>query len=150
MRADITCCTALMVVTIHHEFQAKGVCHRRDSFIMVAERALRTERLQVGIRAGWSGIRAGWSESIERHLVPDASRWRKKLSWPRAAANELAALRQETQGAPLRGSQATGVGVDTRLLGKPSEFSGVPKTHGETGVLCSRGTLAQRCHVYRN
>ena len=40
------------------------------------------------------------------------------------AANELAALRQEVRGAPLRGTQATGVGVDTRLLGKPSDFSG--------------------------
>ena len=39
------------------------------------------------------------------------------------AANELAALRQEVRGAPLRGTQ-TGVGVDTRLLGKPSDFSG--------------------------
>ena len=33
------------------------------------------------------------------------------------AANELAALRQEVRGAPLRGTQATGVGVDTRLAG---------------------------------
>ena len=40
------------------------------------------------------------------------------------AANGLAALRQEVRGAPLRGTQATGVGVDTRLLGKPSDFSG--------------------------
>ena len=40
------------------------------------------------------------------------------------AANELEALRQEVRGAPLRGTQATGVGVDTRLLGKPSDFSG--------------------------
>ena len=40
------------------------------------------------------------------------------------AANELAAVRQEVRGAPLRGTQATGVGVDTRLLGKPSDFSG--------------------------
>ena len=40
------------------------------------------------------------------------------------AANELAALRQEVRGAPLRGTQATGVGVDTRFLGKPSDFSG--------------------------
>ena len=39
------------------------------------------------------------------------------------AANELAILRQEIR-APLRGSQATGVGVDTRLLVKPGEFSG--------------------------
>ena len=39
------------------------------------------------------------------------------------AANELATLRQEVQGAPLRGTQTTGVGVDTRLLGKPSDFS---------------------------
>ena len=40
------------------------------------------------------------------------------------AANELAALRQEVGGVPLRGTQATGVCVDTRLLGKPSDFSG--------------------------
>ena len=40
------------------------------------------------------------------------------------AANELAALRQEVRGAPLRGAQATEVGVDTRLLGKRSDFSG--------------------------
>ena len=40
------------------------------------------------------------------------------------AANELAALRQEVLGAPLRGTQATEVGVDRRLLGKPSDFSG--------------------------
>ena len=38
------------------------------------------------------------------------------------AANELAALRQEVRGAPLHGTQATGVGVDTRLLEKPSDF----------------------------
>ena len=40
------------------------------------------------------------------------------------ASNELAALRQEVRGGPLRGTQWTGVGVDTRLLGKPSDFSG--------------------------
>ena len=40
------------------------------------------------------------------------------------AANELAALRQEVLRAPLRGTQATGVGVDTCLLVKPSDFSG--------------------------
>ena len=40
------------------------------------------------------------------------------------AANELAALRQEVRGAPLRGTLTTGVGVDARLLGKPSDFSG--------------------------
>ena len=41
------------------------------------------------------------------------------------AANELAALRQEeVRGAPLRGTQATRVGVDMRLLEKPSDFSG--------------------------
>ena len=43
----------LMVVTSNHKSQAKRVIHRRDSFIMVAELALRSERLQVGIRAGW-------------------------------------------------------------------------------------------------
>ena len=40
------------------------------------------------------------------------------------AANEFAALRQEVRGAPLLGTQALGVGMDTRLLGKPSDFSG--------------------------
>ena len=40
------------------------------------------------------------------------------------AGNELAALRQEVRGAPQRGSQTTGVGVDTGLLGKPGDFSG--------------------------
>ena len=39
------------------------------------------------------------------------------------AASELAALRQEIR-APQSGSLTTGVGVDTRLLGKPAEFSG--------------------------
>ena len=39
------------------------------------------------------------------------------------AANALAALRQEVRGAALRGTQARGVGVDTRLLWKPSDFS---------------------------
>ena len=42
----------------------------------------------------------------------------------RQAANELATLRQEVRGAPLRGTQATGVGADTRLMGKPSDVSG--------------------------
>ena len=49
------------------------------------------------------------------------------MSWQQRrqqAANELAALEQEVRGAPLRGTQATGVGVDTRLLVKPSDFSG--------------------------
>ena len=40
------------------------------------------------------------------------------------AANEFAAPRQEVRGAPLRGMQATEVGVETRLLVKPSGFSG--------------------------
>ena len=39
------------------------------------------------------------------------------------AASELAAFRQEVR-APRRGSQTTGVGVDTQLLGKPGDFSG--------------------------
>ena len=65
------------------------------------------------------------------------------------AANELAALRLEVRGAPLRGTQATGAGVDTRLLGKPSDFSGA-HDGGETGAQCSRGTLAQRYHVCRS
>ena len=49
------------------------------------------------------------------------------MSWHRAdrrAANELASLTQEVRGAPLRETQATGVGVDARLLEKPSGFSG--------------------------
>ena len=45
----------------------------------------------------------------------------------------------------LRGMQAAGVGVDSRLLGKPSDFSG-RKTRGETGTQCSRCTLAQQRH----
>ena len=61
------------------------------------------------------------------------------------AANELAALGQEGRGAPLRGTQATGVGVDTRLLGKQ-----VHRKLGGTGAQCSRGTLAQRYHVCRS
>ena len=48
-----------MAVTSNHMSQAKRVIHRRDSFIMVAEQALRSERLQVGIRAR-VGNRAGW------------------------------------------------------------------------------------------
>ena len=39
------------------------------------------------------------------------------------AANQLAALKQEVRG-PQCGSQMTGVGAETRLLGKPSDFSG--------------------------
>ena len=44
----------------------------------------------------------------------------------RQAASEFASyasLGQEVR-APQRGSQTTGVGVDTRLLGKPGDFSG--------------------------
>ena len=48
------------------------------------------------------------------------------------AANDLAALRQET---PLRGSQATGVGVDTRLLEKPGEFSGAQDAWRDCGTV---------------
>ena len=59
------------------------------------------------------------------------------------AASELAALRQEIR-APLRGSQTTGVGVESRAS------SQVLKTRGETGAQCSGGTLAQRCHVCRS
>ena len=85
----------------------------------------------------------GGPESIERHLVPDTrsavhgyaggvgqaergtAELHNELAQSRQqAANELAALRQEVRGAPLRGTQVTGVGVDTRLLGKPSDFSG--------------------------
>ena len=43
--------------------------------------------------------------------------WQKEPAQSRQqAAKELAALRQDVRGAPLRGTQATGVGVDTRLL----------------------------------
>ena len=81
----------------------------------------------------------GGPESFERHLVSrhpktteDAMRamhqqFTATLEVARQNVelqNELAALRQEVRGAPLRGTQATGVGVDTRLLGKPSDFSG--------------------------
>ena len=64
------------------------------------------------------------------------------------AANELAALRQEVGGATLRGTQATGVGVDTRLLSQATSQG--RKTRGETGAQCSRGTLVQRYHVCRS
>ena len=98
-------------------------------------------------------VLVGGSESIERHLphsrqskmAEDAMRAmhqqftteleglarqnvevQNELNQSRQqASNELAALRQEVRGAPLRGTQATGVGVDARLLGKPSNFSGV-------------------------
>ena len=47
-----------------------------------------------------------------------------ELAWSRQqAASELAALRQEVR-APQRGSQTTGVRVDSRPLGKPGDFSG--------------------------
>ena len=58
------------------------------------------------------------------------------------AANEIAALRQEMR-APHRGPQTTGVGVDTRLLGKPGDsgaqdawrdWSAVPKGHASAAV----------------
>ena len=54
------------------------------------------------------------------------------------AANELAALREEVKGAPLRGTQATGVGVDTRLLGKPSDFSGTQDAWRDWSTVCKR------------
>ena len=49
----------------------------------------------------------------------------------RQAANDLAALRQEVRGSPLRGTQVTRVGVDTRLLGKPSDFLGAQEAWGD-------------------
>ena len=57
------------------------------------------------------------------------------------AANELAALRQEVRGAPLRGTQATGVGVDTRLLGEAKRLLRgtrrvVRLEHSVQGVRC--------------
>ena len=52
------------------------------------------------------------------------------------AANELAALRQKVRGAPQRGTEATGVGVDTRLLGKPSDFLGAKDTWREADGQC--------------
>ena len=59
----------------------------------------------------------------------DGSTWqnvdlRAELAQSRhQAASELAALRQEIR-APQRGSPTTGVGVHTRLPGKPGEFLG--------------------------
>ena len=50
-----------------------------------------------------------------------------RMSWHRADSKQqtsLQHLRQEVRGSPLRGSQATGVGVDTRPLGMPGDFSG--------------------------
>ena len=48
---------------------------------------------------------------------------RRELAQSRQqAANEFAALRQEVQGSPLRVAGKR-VGVDTRLLGKPGDFS---------------------------
>ena len=76
--------------------------------------------------------------------------WQKEPAQSRQqAAKELAALRQDVRGAPLRGTQATGVGVDTRLL-ESRATSQVRRTRGETGTQCSRGTLAQRYHVCRS
>ena len=46
MRADITCCTALMVLTSHHESQAKRVRHRRDSFITLPSNERRRRVVQ--------------------------------------------------------------------------------------------------------
>ena len=57
MRADHMLHSTDVVCTSHHESQAKRVIHRRDSFIMVAEQACRSERLYVGIRAGWWSLR---------------------------------------------------------------------------------------------
>ena len=105
----------------------------------------------------------GGPESIEREKTEDAIRamhqqftatleglarqkveLQNELAQSRQqAANELAALRQEVLGAPLRGTQATGVGVDTPT-------SQGRKTRGETGAQCSRGTLVHRYHVYRS
>ena len=56
-------------------------------------------------------------------LTRQNSELQAELAESRQAANELAGFREEVR--PLqRGSQTTGVGVDTRLLGKPSDFSG--------------------------
>ena len=103
----------------------------------LVELVLRPERLQAGTRAGW-WIRVDWKAPRSRHLemAEEAMRamhqqfttaldsltrqnteLQNELNQSRQqAANELAAPRQEVRGAPLRGSQATGVGVDTRLL----------------------------------
>ena len=164
---DATCALLMLystdVVCTSH-VSLKRSSHRRDSFIMVAEQALPSERLQVRIRARvehpcWlfelvlrperllAGTRAGWwIRARSRHLemAEEAMRvmyqqfttalegltrqnteLQNELNQSRQqAANELASLRQEVRRAPLRGTQATGVGVDTRLLVKPSDFSG--------------------------
>ena len=52
-----------------------------------------------------------------------------RMRWHRAESRQRMSLqhshrKSEVRGAPLRGTQATRVGVDTRLLGKSSDFSG--------------------------
>ena len=67
-----------------------------------------------------------------------------ELAQSRQATNELAALRQEVRGVPLRGTQATGVGVDTRLLVKPSDFSGAQDTWWDRSVQGYAGAAIPR------
>ena len=64
------------------------------------------------------------------------------------ATLELAALRQEVRGASLRGTQATGVGVDTRLLKKPSDFSGAQDAWRDWSTMFKgyAGAAAPRLH----
>ena len=64
------------------------------------------------------------------------------------AVNELAALMQEVR-APQRGSQTTGVGVDTAAWESQATFR-VLEMRGETGARCAWDTLAQQCHDCRS
>ena len=63
------------------------------------------------------------------------------------AASELEALRQELR-TPQRATSTT-VGVDTRLLGKPGEFSGAQEAWRDWIAVCSGRTLVQRYHDCR-
>ena len=63
-------------------------------------------------------------------------------------AIELAALRQEVRGAPLRRRRREPAW--TRVCWRSQATSQGRRTRGETAALCSRGTLAQRYHVCRS
>ena len=123
---------------------AQHLCCLHKSSRVSGEKSASSKRFIChGIEAGVDGLNASKLESelvdpsrLERHLVPDTSRWPKRamhqqfttalegltrrnagleneLTQSRQqAANELAALRQEVRGSPLRGTQATGVRVE--------------------------------------
>ena len=115
-------------------------------------------------------------ESIERHLVPDTSRWQRmpweqcvnssrlrwkvlpgrmrncRMSWHRADGKQRTSLRHSDRksedlhsvGRKWRGSEWT------RDCWWSQVTSWVHRKLGETGALCSRGTLLQRYHVCRS